>query len=206
SQVEHRLFRVHRYFLERESPYFKRTFLGPFSQTSKNPFDNSPIILADVSIEEFRTLLDFIYQGMHRRPQTPAYWTSLLSIATKYEFPAIRTRAIAELKSPDAALDPIAEIVLAMTYAIPEWLPGAYQKVCLRPSPLEVEEAERLGLRTAMMLAKARELVRTAVAQTRALRMPPDNEETVKAYAKEDEAAASKIVVEVFGPEAVASA
>jgi hypothetical protein len=62
-QVERRLFRVHRYFLERESPCFKRTFLAPLAQKSRNPFDNSPIELPDVSIEEFKSLLDFIYKG-----------------------------------------------------------------------------------------------------------------------------------------------
>jgi hypothetical protein len=138
---------------------------------------------------------------MHSRPHSQEYWTTLLSVTTKLEFPAIRARAVAELRSSDAALDPIMEVVLATAYSIPEWLPGAYQRVCLRPAPLEIEEAERLGLRTAMMLAKARELLRAAMAQTRALRMPPDNEEMVKAYAKEDEAVAARIVADVFGSE-----
>lgn len=89
-----------------------------------------------------------------------AAWTSLLSIATRFEMKRIRTRAIAEIIGFRPRMDPVDQIVLALKHDVPEWIPLGYAALCQRDDPLEVEEAERLGIRTTALLAKARERVR----------------------------------------------
>ena len=140
--------------------------------------DNDPIELQDVTQTEFESLLDFLYDGcvlhltdffecykfvfrMHNET-TPslAAWTSLLSISTRFEMNRIRTRAIAEIISFRPNIDPVDQVVLAVQHNIPEWLPLGYAALCQREDPLELEEAERLGMKTTVLLAKARESVR----------------------------------------------
>lgn len=85
-------------------------------------------------------------------------WIALLSISTRFVFDKIRDMAITELSS--TMLDPIKKITLATKYNIPQWLSSAYVDLCKRPEPLNDEEAETLGLRNVVRVARAREAVR----------------------------------------------
>ena len=85
-------------------------------------------------------------------------WVALLSISTRYVFDQIRDRAIAEVSK--RMLDPVKKIMLANKYNIPQWLPPAFLDLCKRPEPISDTEADILGLRTLVRLAKARELTR----------------------------------------------
>ena len=98
TQVENTLFRLHRYFLERDSTYFRdffqRTLIDGAGQT-----DATAVRLPDVSRREFESLLTFLY----RAPSAPADTHSildlvlLLSTAHALSFPAARAHAIAAL-------------------------------------------------------------------------------------------------------------
>ena len=59
-----------------------------------------------------------------------------------------------------AGISPVDRICLAEKYNVPQWLPASYEDLCQRVSPLEVHEAEKIGIRTATLLARAREAVR----------------------------------------------
>lgn len=85
-------------------------------------------------------------------------WVALLSISTRYIFDKIRDLAITQIST--IVLDPVKKIDLADKFTIPQWLPGAYVDLCKRPEPLTDSEAETLGLRTVVRVAKAREAVR----------------------------------------------
>ena len=101
----------------------------------------------------------------------------LLSISTRFDFDRVREASIKciryglprrqeRYKGPPggsrwlAGVSPIDRICLAGKYDIPEWLPPSYEDLCQRVAPLEVHEAERIGVRTATLLARAREAVR----------------------------------------------
>ena len=56
--------------------------------------------------------------------------------------------------------DPVRKIALANQYNIPQWLPLAILELCKRVTPLEDLEAEALGLRSVVRIARARELAR----------------------------------------------
>lgn len=62
-QVDHRLFKVHRHFLERESEVFRWMFLcPPGPEGAEGLTDDKPITLPDITQLEFVTLLDFFYK------------------------------------------------------------------------------------------------------------------------------------------------
>lgn len=82
----------------------------------------------------------------------------LLSISTFYDFGLVREYAIRAIEA-NGGLDPIDKICYANQCDIPEWLFTAYKELCERSAPLEVSEAERIGLTTAILVAKARERI-----------------------------------------------
>lgn len=101
----------------------------------------------------------------------------LLSISTRFDFDKVREAAINCIRYglsrrqgwqwPGfggsqwlAGVSPVDRICLAEKYDIPEWLRPSYEDLCQRVAPLEVHEAERIGVRTATLLARAREAVR----------------------------------------------
>ena len=74
-------------------------------------------------------------------------WTSVLALATKWEFDAHRALAIDR-------------IVLARTYDIPNWLDEEYYRLCVREEALTLEEGRRLGMEDVILLAELRQRVR----------------------------------------------
>jgi hypothetical protein len=136
-------------------------------------------------------------------------WVDLLSIATRFDFEKIRERAIREIgsgrhhtsDSPSGAhrrIDPVDKILLAELYDVPQWLKSSYAALCQRANPLEDCEGEKLGLKTALRIARAREAVRESP-HSRA--STPDSEDLEPEYAPYSASLVARIVQEVFWPE-----
>lgn len=158
--VEQRLFRVHTCFLTRDSDFFRGLFSLPQPEnTAEGQSDVAPIRLEGVTVHEFKCLMRFVYTSMYG-PSISAIedWIALLSISTRYDFERIRDMAIQELSTK--VFDPIKKITLADKHNVPQWLSAAYVDLCKRPEPLTEQEAEELGLKTVVRVARARELVR----------------------------------------------
>jgi len=160
--VDHRLFKVHRHFLERESEIFRWMFLcPPRPEGAEGGTDDNPIPLPGVTRYEFMTLLDFFYKGMHDDFRLSlGKWICILSVSSRYDMDKIRQRAIRQINSHRPRIDPIDKIVLAEKHHIPDWLAPAYASLCQRPNPLEEWEAGQLGIGITVKLARAREAVR----------------------------------------------
>lgn len=94
------------------------------------------------------------------RKQTLHSWISLLYIASRFKMDRIRERAIKEIVQFKPRINPVDQVVLAVKFSIPSWLPIAYAALCRRWNPIEVEEARKLGVDTTALLAKARERIR----------------------------------------------
>ena len=60
--MENTLFRIHRYFLERDSTYFKEFFQRTIVDKAGKS-DETAVRLPDVSCREFECLLNFLYHG-----------------------------------------------------------------------------------------------------------------------------------------------
>ena len=69
-------------------------------------------------------------------------WTSILRLATKWNFLSLRELAVERLL---AITSPIDKVVLGHTFDLPKWLPLAYAQLCERAKPLTTEEGKRLG-------------------------------------------------------------
>ncbi|KAJ7243589.1 hypothetical protein B0H12DRAFT_829320 [Mycena haematopus] len=158
-KVENQIFKVHRHFLARDSIYFQELFAGPFGDFGT--LESEAIPLEEVGISEFECLLDFFYNGMyHRASFSLSQWITLLSISTRLGFDLLRAQAIHSIEESPTTFDPIDKLVLAMKYSIPEWLAPAYTALCQRPNCLEEWEAEKIGLKKTVQIARAREAFR----------------------------------------------
>jgi len=150
------------FFLQRESDVFRTMFVCPPTEDGpEGRTDDRPIVLPEVTVVEFESLLKFLYDRNTTPPplSTTEDWIRLLSISTRYGMERIRARALQELEySPP--LDPIRRIVLARKYDVREWLLPSYLALCLRRQPLSVLEALEIGLETMVLIAMARESVR----------------------------------------------
>jgi len=151
--VEGCLFRVHRFFLDRESKIFpKASGLGNGSEVIE--------LESGVTRFEFESLLNFIYNGMHtNKTISRAEWTAILSISTRFEMANVRSRAIAEVDKFRSTIDPIDQVLLAVTHDVPAWLPDAYVALCLRETPITLQEMKRLGDETTILVGEAREAI-----------------------------------------------
>jgi hypothetical protein len=84
-------------------------------------------------------------------------WTSVLSLAHRWDFAAIRAVAIDELA---AVTTPVDKLVLARDYGVEEWLAGAYLAVCEAPAYPSDADCARLDRAALVGIARAREALR----------------------------------------------
>jgi len=188
----------------RDSIYFQELFAGPLGDFGTQ--ESEAIPLEGVGVAEFECLLDFFYNGMYRQPGfSLSQWVTLLSISTRLGFDLLRAHAIQSIEENPTTLDPINKLVLAMKYKIPEWLAPAYTALCQRPNCLEEWEAEKIGLKKTVQIARAREAFRDASYRSRAQspvlfwrpQAPSPIPEPMVAY---QATRAARIVDEVFFP------
>ena len=74
--------------------------------------------------------------------KTVEEWTSILRLATKWNFLSLRELAVERLFE---IASPIDKITLSHTFDLPKWLPLAYAGLCERKAPLTIEEGRKLG-------------------------------------------------------------
>ncbi|KAJ6552236.1 hypothetical protein DFH09DRAFT_1167431 [Mycena vulgaris] len=169
------LFKVHRHFLAEESEVFKWMFMCPPGSSAPDGIsDERAIPLPGVTAVEFKALLDFFYtEKFQRHEAVMQEWIYLLAISTRFDFQRLRECAISAIEDsrwpqPQArknrkmriTIDPIEQIVLVERHNVPNWLPIAYAVICERSDPLDESEAEKIGYRKTVLLARARETVR----------------------------------------------
>ncbi|KIJ63372.1 hypothetical protein HYDPIDRAFT_29621 [Hydnomerulius pinastri MD-312] len=159
--VEDCLFKVPRGPFETQSPVFKDMFLLPVGDQSEAEglSDARPIRLEGVNQEDFEHFLKFLFPRSYGQPQElpdgPAQWTSVLKLATLWDFDGVRKTAINALAV--LPLSPVDKIVLATEYHIQDWLVPAINAMAQRPEPIGLEDVNRLGLDFALKIASVRE-------------------------------------------------
>ncbi|KZT27205.1 hypothetical protein NEOLEDRAFT_1034811, partial [Neolentinus lepideus HHB14362 ss-1] len=150
-RVEGVLFRVHRFFFERDSAWFRERILD-----NKQPHDGVIELSQCTGVIDFERFLSILYPASFNEhtAKTLDEWTSILALSTQWGFDTIRLLAIRELFPLATAVD---KIVLAHKYDVKEWLLDAYKEVCLRKDSLSVEEAKRIGAEDTARVAIVRE-------------------------------------------------
>ncbi|THH19334.1 hypothetical protein EW146_g1807 [Bondarzewia mesenterica] len=153
------LFRVHRYLFE-ESPVFRDMFsIPPGEEGVEGESDTAPIVLPEITQQEFEALLDFLYDRGYDgyRDFNVRKWINVLSISSRFEFDKVRARAIKELTELEPSLDAIEEILLAQKYEVPQWIFPGLTKLLIRSKIPDLSEAERLPLDMVLSVWRARE-------------------------------------------------
>ncbi|RPD57425.1 hypothetical protein L226DRAFT_554217 [Lentinus tigrinus ALCF2SS1-7] len=164
--VENTLFRVFRSTFTRHSAVFRDLFNlpRPVGGSAEGLDDDNPLHFSGISAVDFERLLWILYPTSSNYGEWKARnldeWTSILSLATRWEFNDIRTLAIRQLQTLDG-ISPVDKVVLGREYEFSgRWVLSAYIALCERSEPLSIPEASRLGLETAMRIAQLREQLR----------------------------------------------
>ncbi|KIJ63369.1 hypothetical protein HYDPIDRAFT_65515, partial [Hydnomerulius pinastri MD-312] len=159
--VENTLFRIPRDPLETHSTVLRDMFLLPIGDRSEaeGMSDESPIRLEGIKKIDFQQLMKVLFPGSfgqtQRLPVGLEEWSSVLKLATLWEFEGIRRAAIGAL--PKCPITPVDKLVLAREYNIKEWLLPAINELVQRPNPIGVEDVARLGLDFALKILAVRE-------------------------------------------------
>ncbi|KAG8923856.1 hypothetical protein FRC02_010852 [Tulasnella sp. 418] len=81
----------------------------------------------------------------------------MLVLATKWEMHNIREFALRHI--PKFTMAPLEKIVLCREARVPEWLLKPHVALCIRIKPMNMEEAEILGVKTLAAITSAREKI-----------------------------------------------
>ncbi|KAH9993316.1 hypothetical protein BJV74DRAFT_833458 [Russula compacta] len=159
-QVEEQKYKIHRYFLTRESVFFDDLFSlpQPGDSTIVEGSDDNPIKMPETHTLEIENLLRFFYFGMHD-DYTPSLtdWIAMLSISTRFIFEKVRERAIKEITARLDEVEPFELIQLAIKYDVEQWVKPAYRRIVIRSSPITHTEALKVPFHMAVMLMRSRE-------------------------------------------------
>ncbi|KAI6007563.1 hypothetical protein F5J12DRAFT_828949 [Pisolithus orientalis] len=151
--VEKQLFRVHRYFFERESEFFCNYFTA--SEESDGT-DDKPFAL-DVKSEDFAKFLWVWYNSRYRYGGQPKdTWLVILTLAARWSFESMRELAIHQLER--FSMSPVERIALYKQHKINKrLLIPSYVELCKSPTLPSPAEAEQLQMETVLRIAAARE-------------------------------------------------
>ncbi|KAF8273658.1 hypothetical protein EI94DRAFT_1165465 [Lactarius quietus] len=159
-KVESQIYRIHRYFLVRESEFFRDLFSLPQGAAARveGVDDEHPIFIPGTTIAEFDGLLRFFYFGMHSdyKP-TAAEWISILCISTRLICTKVRENAINELTSVLEEVDPFDLIGLAIKCDVQQWLKPTYRRIAKRAELITHAEAGKISFPIAVMLMRSHE-------------------------------------------------
>ncbi|KAH9177510.1 hypothetical protein EDB89DRAFT_2194684 [Lactarius sanguifluus] len=147
-RVEDYVFRVHKYF-------FTREVLDPPGSSEANP-----IILEGISSDAFACFLWVFYNPKYSiYDASPSQWSSIIGLAQKWGFRDVELLCIRELEKLD--LSPVDRIHIYQRFGLDTTLLiDSYATLTTREEPIGLEEGVKLGLRTSLQIARAREMSR----------------------------------------------
>ncbi|EGO26427.1 hypothetical protein SERLADRAFT_414470 [Serpula lacrymans var. lacrymans S7.9] len=181
--VENHLFRVQKYFFERESVFFRNMF-------AEESAGHEPYVLRDVTSDDFASLLWVFYNPRYSLYNAPIErWGSILNLANRWEFPEVKDLAVRELEK--IKIDPVDKIALYTHHKIDHsFLIPSYAEISKRSGPPTLEQAHKLGMETLLRIHKARE---------RALIMAAESGCRSPTTADADDSSMNLMIREVFG-------
>ncbi|KAK0195859.1 hypothetical protein F5146DRAFT_1027410 [Armillaria mellea] len=161
--VEQYHFRVHRYFFERESTFFKHQLATPASpgEERQGTSEGTAIVLEHVTPAEFARFLWVFYNPKYSLyDATVEDWIIILKLADRWCFPEVKNLAVREVEKKN--MDDIERIVVYQNYNVDKHLlVPRYAALCARTETLSLAEGIRLGMETALNIARARECARS---------------------------------------------
>ncbi|KAI9511476.1 hypothetical protein F5148DRAFT_325927 [Russula earlei] len=161
-RVESFMFRVHRFFLERESAYF-RLRLDRNAHPDQDPpgsSEKNPLVLEEATGDAFACFLWVFYNPRYSvYNATPEQWQKILDLAKLWGFTQVEQLCIRELEKMD--LSPVDRIHIYQKFELDDsLLIDSFESLTTRDEPIGVEEGMKLGLKTSLRIACAREMSR----------------------------------------------
>ncbi|KAJ3505315.1 hypothetical protein NLJ89_g7486 [Agrocybe chaxingu] len=157
------LFRVHSFFFERDSAKFRDILTTPVSPSQPRPgsTDSRPMVVMNCSPSDFSKFLWVFYNPKYSvYSATPAEWVAILKIAHEYEFLEVKNLAIRGLDTCDLTV--VQRIRIYETYqADTMYLLPLYATMCMREDGPTDDETEEMGMKTSLMIFRARERLRS---------------------------------------------
>ncbi|KAH8996794.1 hypothetical protein EDB92DRAFT_1942404 [Lactarius akahatsu] len=154
-RVEDSVFRIHRFFLTRESNYFWSMFLTTVPcRVPPGSSESNPVVLSGATSEAFADLLWVFYNHA-----TLEKWMRILALARKWGFFRVEKLCVRELEK--LTIPPVEKIQIYQYFNLnPDLLRSSYVALTIRDEPLEFEEGKKLGDSTSLKIIRARELAR----------------------------------------------
>lgn len=151
--VENTLFRIHRYFFERESEDFIQSFANHQDGTS----DEGPFRLEGITSNDFATFLWVWYSPKYRLDKKfKDHWLVILELSTRWRFSRMKELAVEQLQNLE--IDPVEKISIYDKYDIDRsLLLREYKRLCMREGQMSTEEGEMVKLPTVLGIYQARE-------------------------------------------------
>ncbi|KAG9312167.1 hypothetical protein JVU11DRAFT_7458 [Chiua virens] len=166
--VENHLYRIHSYFFDRESLFFRQKFSTSDSgaEEGRGSTDSNAYTLEDVKSEDFARFLWVFYNPKYSVYEAPLEtWLSILKLANRWSFDSVKELSVRELEKIE--IEPTEKITIyhdnniSRLYLIP-----SYIDVCKRDKPLSFREGMKLGMETVLRVAEARERLRQQAAES----------------------------------------
>ncbi|KAL1678991.1 hypothetical protein EV122DRAFT_264090 [Schizophyllum commune] len=160
--VEGVMFRVHKYFFDRESNMFRREFVLPVSPGAqpKGSSESTALVLEDITLEEFEKFLWVFYNPRYSiYDAAPEDWVDILKLAHMWNFREVYELAVRELERLEM---PVVERLIAyQAYDVKrEYIVPLYAELFRREEPLSKSESQRLGIETVYTIWMGRERLR----------------------------------------------
>ncbi|KAI6115849.1 hypothetical protein F5141DRAFT_1187318 [Pisolithus sp. B1] len=166
--VENHLYRIHSYFFERESLFFRQKLMaGPSEDGEDRPStESNHYTLEDVKSEDFARFLWVFYNPKYSLYEAPLdVWLSILRLATRWGFNNVKELTVRELEKLEIeCVDKISiyhEYNISKLYLIP-----SYITIVKRDKPLSFTEGVKLGMETVLRVADARERARQRASES----------------------------------------
>ncbi|TRM68992.1 hypothetical protein BD626DRAFT_392982 [Schizophyllum amplum] len=160
--VEGVMFRVHKFFFDRESNTFRREFVVPVSPGAqpKGATESTALVLEDVTLDEFEKFLWVFYNPRYSiYDAAPEDWVDILKLAHMWKFREVYELAVRELERLEM---PVVERLIAyQAYDVNrEFVVPLYAELFRRDAPLSKNESQRLGIETVYTIWMGRERLR----------------------------------------------
>ncbi|KAF8891870.1 hypothetical protein BD779DRAFT_153819 [Infundibulicybe gibba] len=157
-QVEQCLFKVPRFYLERESEVFRDMFQLPsIGDNIHGLREEEPLRLDGISGEDFRQFLKVLYpvDDTTFSRLSLGQWASALKLADMWDMERVKTTAIKRMEI--LIPSPAERIVLGRQYHVDEWVVQGFMKLIERVDPISIDDGRRIGFEWAFMIAAMRE-------------------------------------------------
>ncbi|KAG9221259.1 hypothetical protein CCMSSC00406_0008906 [Pleurotus cornucopiae] len=155
------LFRVHKYFFQRESEWFRDQIATPVTRGNRprgtSDSDAIPVPVRSSDLEKFLWVFYNPTYNLHACLATD--WIVILGLAHQWGFDEVKRLVIRQLESVQIRL--VDRIALYTAHGVDdEELRKYYSELCLRPEPIMLHEGMKLSMYVVIMVATVRERLR----------------------------------------------